>query len=521
MGTQVVSCSWKNDAGKITEGSTTVQPRLVVHRLLDPRLFGIDRDKLKSDWVIRAGTVQEGDRVYMIPLTHIGAYDNTQDPIGQTIQRILLTSGTGSGWTGTYDQPGTLGEGDNEPANDEPNPQYVKDYETHPMGLAIPSSVVQSPAEWRKEESKLDAKLRKAKLAYVGQVSAEDAMLGLMQPLGLCFHMRGGKIGIFNPWDLLGPGDAAIDITAEAYSSGPNPARARPKQNLRVYSPIDTLKLDWSWDPLQAATQYETIMHSIDPGRRYRGTQVEHSVEAPGLRIVNTSDWSPPLREHWRRGFEWWSRRHFKINVKLQRAKGQYCWPGTIVRYTDSWVVNPDGTYGVTNHVGFVTRVSHDCDAEESKVEILVQDTGAEGFRFYSPSARVFHYDPTNYVLYCHDDWLGIGYGHNDLSWFVEPSWSSLGGDADIELFQYNGSTWTRGIYGTVSSVNAVEGEAYIQLDGALTGGTFYNQMNTIAVIREAANQGAAWVTGLFAPIANEDGEVDGDTANAVKFNGV
>lgn len=518
---QVARCSWQDDSGKIAEASTSIQPRLVVQRWCDPRLYGFDRDQLKSDWVGLASTPEEDNRIYVVPLTHLGAYDVFQDPVGQIIQRILLTSGTGTGWSGTYAQPGTLDEGDNEPANDEPNPQYIKDYETYAMGLAIPSSVVQSPAEWRKEESKLPTKLRMAKVAYVGQVSAEDVMLGLMQPLGLCFHMRGGKIGMFNPWDLLSPEDAAITITTESYSAGDSPARARPRQNLRVYSPIDSLHVSWSWNPLEGGTQYETVHQSIDQGRRYRASQVEHKVDAHGLRLTNTAEWGPQLREHWQRGFRWWARRHFKVRVRLQRAKGQYCWPGTVVRYTDNWVTNPDGTYGVTNHVGFVTSVNYDCDKEEADVELLVQDTGAEGFRFYAPVARSYHYDTTNFVLYCYDDYYRIGYGHNDVAWFAEPSWSSLAGDMDVELLQYDGNTWTGGIYGTVTSVNAVAGDSYIQLDGALTGGTYYPQKDTLVVPREYTNQGATWALALFAPLANEDGEVNGSTANAVKFNGV
>lgn len=521
---QPCRASWVNDSGQIKISATLGNPRLVIHEWLEPRDFGINRPRLVDNWVGLGNTVEEGNRIHILPISHFGANDNGLDPIHVHMQAALLSTGTGTGFSGFYKAPGSIDEGENEPDGDgEPNPKYVKDYDTFPFGLQIPASRVQPPAEWWKEWQKLEQPLRYGKLAYVGQASGADVLQALMEPLGLCPTLRDGKFGMFCPWDQISQDDADITITSEAYSSGVRgPASARPRQALRVFAPIDKLLLKYSWNILDAAPAHQETISATDHGVRYRTQNVEQPISAHALRLGH--DWLPALKTRWKRGFTWWGKRHFKVaGQRLQRLKGQDCWPGTRVLYTDPWLVDPIGTYEtVANFPGFVDKITYDCAKEEAIVDFLIQEDGALGLHYYAPMARVFAYDNGDpYVLYCYDDMYEVGFGHVDTKWFVEPAWSDAGGDLDIELLQYNGETWSGGIFGTVQSVSIVEGAASITLTGALTGATFYRDKDTIAIPREYANQGAAWAKALFAGIANEDGEVNGSTANSVKFNGV
>jgi hypothetical protein len=110
------------------------------------------------------------------------------------------------------------------------------------------------------------------------------------------------------------------------------------------------------------------------------------------------------------------------------------------------------------------------------------------------------------------------GFEHIDVAAFAEPEWSSDGGNASIQVLQYDGNTWTTAGYQTVASVDTAANT--ITLSGTLSGGTgYYRDRDSVVVFREFANQGAAWVLNNYAPIAADDGTVGGNAADAVKWN--
>src|SRR5690606_4009535 len=118
------------------------------------------------------------------------------------------------------------------------------------------------------------------------------------------------------------------------------------------------------------------------------------------------------------------------------------------------------------------------------------------------------------YRLLVEDDYLGIrgNTGTVDVDGFVEPDHSDEGGDLDIEVFAFNGVTWTGGIFGVVDSINAETGNCYIQLTGALTGATWLRDHHHVVVPRTAASQGAAWAFTNFAAVGNKLGNYTGST---------
>src|SRR5690606_34925657 len=93
---------------------------------------------------------------------------------------------------------------------------------------------------------------------------------------------------------------------------------------------------------------------------------------------------------------------------------------------------------------------------------------------------------------------------------FAEPPWSTAGGDADIEVFAVSPTSVTGGIYGTVDHINAEPGNCYIQLTGALTGATWLRDEHHLVVLRNAADQGAAWPFAVLSAIGNKSGYDEG-----------
>jgi hypothetical protein len=184
------------------------------------------------------------------------------------------------------------------------------------------------------------------------------------------------------------------------------------------------------------------------------------------------------------------------------------------VEITNPWLVNPAAaSYGVTSAPGYVLSRSVNAKAETCQITCLVS---GGTLLLYAPAALATRYDDNEvaegYRLFVEDDYLSIRSGTFDCQGFVEPGWSTAGGDASIEVFSFDGSTWTGGIYGTVDSVNAAAGNCYIKLTGALTGATWYRDRHHIVVLREATNQAAAWPLVVYAPIGNKSGNYTGST---------
>jgi hypothetical protein len=156
--------------------------------------------------------------------------------------------------------------------------------------------------------------------------------------------------------------------------------------------------------------------------------------------------------------------------------------------------------------------IARDFSAERETVSLTMLVGNESAMRLYSPAALVTSYDAGADRLHVADDWLGDRDGDLDVSGFAEPSYSSEGGSASVEVLQFDGVEWSGGIYGTVASVQAVPGSCYLQLSGPLTGATYYRDKLTIVVLREWANQSAAWVKRWHAPICESDGTHSGGT---------
>ncbi|MHC4505638.1 MAG: hypothetical protein ACYTFI_20215, partial [Planctomycetota bacterium] len=125
----------------------------------------------------------------------------------------------------------------------------------------------------------------------------------------------------------------------------------------------------------------------------------------------------------------------------------------------------------------------YDAKREVIAFEVML---GAETeWRMYAPAALVTEYDEAGPLrLLCVDDVFNDN-DKLDVEGFAEPDYSSEGGDADVEVFEFDGSTWNGGIFGQVASVDATPGSSSITLTGALTGAPWKSDRHHVVVLRE------------------------------------
>ena len=514
---QIGRCSWVDSGGFVQTDGTN--PAMLLTEWIDPYRFGLPKGKIASGSEWRA---TEAQPITMVPIaswarTVYGAADTVTD----VIQSILLTTGTSTGWwtspshtTRVYGPSGYIAPGENNPGSALSLGVRVVDNDGADFGLGIPSDLVQPRYRWEQQLGGLeDPLLAAVRVAHIGPVQAEDMIRGLTQPLGWCWSLDGGQYGVFCPWDTLSPSDATVTLTQEDMAGNPTrPQGSIPSQSIRYRSPIDGVKIQERVNPWTGEYRHEREIGSTDRGGRYRTGEAILQIGAPYHE-------NPPWFKRWRRGFDWWSRRHFEVRgLQVNRLKGQDLWPGTVVRITDPWLVSQLGVYGVTGGVGIVTSTTRNYARDQYTIDLLVQEPPRSGYRILAPEAKAYKYDSGTFTLTCEKDCQGVGGGHIDVAAFAKPSWAaSADAGADIQVCQYIRGHLYQTLTGTISSVDTAANT--ITLTGALSGGVYYRDMDTIILLRDFANQSAAWVKEVFAPITDENGAVNGSTTDAVDFN--
>jgi hypothetical protein len=529
---QVVRVGYRRNSDGTVSFGTGTNPRFVTMEWYDPRLFGFDFPPLAGTWGAFRDPPEESEPIEARPLVSFDAR-NTGDKIGEVIQRILLTTGTAGEWYadagftvplyGLDSWPAYLEVG----ANDTGGPIPL-DAEDATLGLGVPAALVQDPEHWAAAELALGTHLRRCKVAAVGVVSARDLFARLLAPTGLSLSLAGGKFGLIDAWAMPSPGDAVLTITPEQYGGvAGKPDGSTPSQALRKWAPIDKLEIKARIDPVSRDYKVEIQTAATDSLAAYRQhQQIKHTILADYVideRLkIDGAGWRSDIGVRWRRGFEFWAEDNAEVTAKLHAYDAIDTWPGDAVLVTDSQLVGADGEYGLSVAPGRVLGRIFDAEKEIVTLRILV--AGEANFRLYAPAALIERYieneGGVGYRLEVADDYLGDRGGATlDVEGFAEPSWSSEGGDALIEVWQFDGTSWSGGIYGTVDTVNAVAGSCYIQLAGALTGATFYRDRWSLVVLRDWADQTAAWVLRWLAPITLDDGTAAG--APGEKFNGL
>jgi hypothetical protein len=517
---QVVRVCWREGADGSIVTDSDGRPRLVIYRWENPKLFGFDYSKIQGTWGAWRDAPDGAKGLTARPLT-VFDHGDAGDRIDLVLQRVLATTGTAGLWYsdsgltvplfGLYPDEVYLDAGANDYTASIPI-----DAEAAELGLGVPASMIQSAQSWADALDDLPGpNLRRCKAAFASAVSARHFMRTILSPTGVCMSLAGGKFGLFDPWRMPVPDDADAIIDSEWYAGTPgDPTSAIPSQDFRVFAPIDRLDVKARIEPVEGKPLRSYERKATDFGSRYRSQTIRHSIAGdhlvhPLLKAVPGADWQGEINERWRAGFDFWGRQHFAVPLELHAEDAIDLWPGNSILLTDQWLADPAGEYGISIAPGWIVSRNFDCQNEKVLIRVIVN--AQTDFRMWSPAAVAVRYDENDdaqgYRLEVEDDWLGFRLGASfDCQGFAEPTWSAEGGDADVEVFEFDGTTWTRGIFGTVTSITAAVGACYLNLDGALTGATYYRDRHHVVVLREFADQAAAWVLEFFAPVCLEDG---------------
>ena len=525
---QVAKCSWKDNNGYVAIDGEHLSPTLVVEEWLDPRLFGYDVDKLNSPWIgVQGAANNEDSRIKITPLAVWKYYKEEREKAYIIAQRILLGTGTSTGWVGGFEgHPfASIDEGDNNPSGggNLHNGFFIKtDAEIADLSLGIPKEMVATPLAWSNEDAKIPEELDLVNMRVIGKRDSYELLQSLFQSRGWLWSLDNGKYGpmeILSPTD---PADATVTIAAEDVVGNPDrPQSGWPKQAIRTLAPIDSVHLSHTFEPLENSTVKTFDMDSLDEGAFYRRGQVKHNITDIGLVAIGASNWRVAWMALWQQACDFWAQRHFKVSLRLHRIRGEQCWPGTRVLLTDPRLIAQSGIYGIESFSGVVISVNRKPSLEVTDVEILVHQANAKKFSLVGVVVKPKGYVPDDLKIFADDGFIGPPEPPpdqiKDLKVLTEPPWSMLGGNTIIEIYEQNydiNKSWSLLGTGSVASVNVdVDGQNFMILDEALSF-KWLRDTDKLIVFAPAEKQTATWVRALMLPIGDENGMSSGTLAS-------
>jgi hypothetical protein len=519
---QVIRAGWRERPDGSIATDTDGWPRLVVYEWTNPKIYGFDWKKIDGTWGGFRLPPPDAEPMRARPLA-VWDYTREGDKISNVLRRVLLSTGTSGGW---YADPGFVtpiyglgaGEAYLERGVNDDGGVVPGDAEIAGLGLGIPADLVAPASSWSAIDPVVGPDLARGKVTVFGVASASQMISRMLAPLGFGIGYSGGRFTPFDAWAIPTPDDAALVVTQELYAGQPgaDAGTVIPRQRLRLWAPIDKIKLSARVEPLEGSYSVELERRASDFGARGRAQQVVHQVAADYLLDPKVpaagSDWEKDLIVRWRACFAFWSADQTIVPLTLHMADALDLWPGDGVLVTDPWLLSSSGVYGVSIAPGRVLKRDAGPSSETIKFEVLL--AAQNEHLQYSPSALVTRYDEQDlgpdFRLLCVDDSFGDRVGSLDVDGFTEPSWSAEGGFADIEIWSFDDVSMVGGTYGQVVSVESTPGAAALVLAGPLTGRAWLPDEHHIVVFRRYADQSAAWVKRWHAPLSGKDGTHSG-----------
>jgi hypothetical protein len=499
----IVQCSWRNQQGSIQAN------QVVATALWNPRRFGINRPTLSSTWSQQANAVEAR------PVLYLGYQQlNGYDLAHLVLQRILLTTGTSTGWSSfSEDLPVISDPGDNDPPI---LAGFVRlDTERADLGLAIPRAMVQAPGLWQAAAQTADDEALEVFVAIEPGTNSEDVFDGLLTPLGFAWSLAGGAYGIFTPHDPIEESDILWVLSREQ-QEGRFGGMVELDQDLRDYAPVDGFDVQWSAVIYGDDYRFAAKIDPGDDGRRYRPGGIIESIKAPFHRRTNAASSGIRTRQSERARF--WARRHYTVRgFNVLPSLGRRIWPGEGARITHPLLVDAVANeYGVTARRARILAVEEDFSRQGSRfsIDFLAYAERTTTPRLHGPIAQGYGFDSDTDEILVLDDCLGLGNGWNDAAAFVEPTYVGLlpfGGNLDVHWWQNDGSGWSVTGSGTVSSVTTTPGSSRLAITGIT--GVYYPCADAIVMPTTIDVQSAAYAQALFVGIADEDGS-DGTGPN-------
>lgn len=512
---QVAKCSWKESTSNpgLVATDDLDYPVLVIEEWLAPEKFGFPSKKLESAWVgLGPGAATEN----RIKITPLGAWKYNKEPRDQiqaVIQRMLLSTGTSTGWT-TFEGSGenTRDAGDNTRAIDLGADLFTTgDAETADMGLAIPTHMVAPAYIWKQESDKIPHPMRLGRLVTVGKTQAHDVLAEMMKTRGWSWRLHNAQYGPFCIFDFVTPGDAEVVLTEEDIVGDPeNPAANWPQQSTRVLNAIDTVELEYHFEPLNEEFRQELSIDSEDAGRLYRTREVTESLSDRSLKGFEGA--KTHVSKLWQKACKFWANRNFSVSYNVHQRIGEKLWPGTRVLLTDTRLISQNGTRNVSSYTGVVLNVVRMPRERYDNVTLLIFAENAEpSAKIFAPLGRPTAYDPVTLRLFLDDNFLRIP-NTVDATLFIEPEWSSYGSASYITVYERERRVNSTGDHtftslgsAAVVSASISAGNCYLTLGSALS--SWNRDTDKFVTFAPPGTQiEGGWVRRLHAPIGDEFG---------------
>ncbi|WP_434417810.1 hypothetical protein [Nannocystis pusilla] len=517
---QVAKVSWHDHDGTFSEDAEGNRV-VVIEKWLDPRMFGYSDPPLKLVW--------SSDKIEWAPLRVLGYNLDTMDHAHMVLVRLMLSTGTASWDPGSYEGGATSKNvGTNNHLLVYDGEEEANDHEFADLGLAIPADVIDrhsfTEAAMELPEG-YKGPLNRCKIAFKGAQDSQEVIRQIIEPRGWALGLHGFKYGLFNVGRLLYLHDATVTITESDLASDDVPYV--PSMDLFPMTPFDKASIEHHYPAAGEGGETATI-EGKSLSRRTRGRHGNATRELQGLGYVDLAAWKgesspvPAWINDWRQLWlselaDWYAQPHELITgLPLKPSKAIQVNPGTVVLISNAWPATRTGAYGMTGRVGRVLRVVRNLEDLTAEVDILVQAGDPNVMRLFAPIAVVLddvstveaRYDLATRTFKCHADYFGTGTGRSDVNFFAEPSWSNLGGNLEVDGYQYNGRTWTQTFSFSVESVDT--DNHTIMHTAAGLAGTFYDRMYTILVPQAYSAQGATWPKAWFVVHTDPAGKFGG-----------
>ena len=507
----VAKVSWASIDNKISlddAGNATV----FIERYIDPRLLGFKDPPFKTVWASKD--------LEWTTIGVVGYNTNSQDYAHLVLLRLMLSSGTKVWDGGSYEGepgaafvPGLNAHPDAVAPHLEGNDQDIAD-----LGCGVPRELI----DWRSFISAANALpmggyksgLGRVKIAYQGQFDSQQLIEDLMRPRAWAMGLAGYRYSLHSMATVLDADDATVTITESDLDSQQVPYV--PTVDLAPLTGFDTGDIEYHF----AATSEggETSSEPIKPlSARSRARHGNSSISLTGRGLLDSRHWigdtDNEKPEPWLSAFkQLWNTtladyllqpHELVVGLPIKSPKANSLNPGTVVLLTNAWAATRTGAYGMIGRVGRLVSVRRDTKSLTAHCDILVQAGDANTKRRFAPIAAVLddvetleeRHDAATRQIFCYGDRFGAE-GSSDVKWFAEPSWSSIGGDALVYGYSYDGLTWTKRFQFEVESVNTTT-HVITYKDGTFSG-EFREREYHVLVLAPYDDQTAAWAKALF-----------------------
>jgi len=546
--TQVALCSWRRSTSGLivdkmeTDDDFNGYPTMLIMKYLDPKQFGLDEKILRSDWQYGRGFDKDGELfgVKAYPITAWGF--GNHKTCANMIQSILRSSGTGGTWLGVYPR-GTQSGGENE-AGVGPLRigirSVVKLYDTerHDMGLNIPNEMIAHPRLFDAVFRRVPSRMRGGRYYTSGPVVASDLISEMIRSKGIMLTLAGGKYGIDNIFRKANPLDSVATITEDDLDLD-DPKDFPEVEKRSFFGKLDEVIIESSQHPLNGNYRQKRTIKNYSLQSKERTAKSTYEIKDRGLHKAKLAD----LNNFWSQAMTNTDKRLYTFDLPVHTSVGETLWPGDIVELTSVRIPNPKTqNYGVVKyplrimgksvtvserrksvvlHVSMFDKRENDHDRLTGPTGLVanngyITDNGVHKLYLAGPG-----FEDKNSADYgrlglgtlstLRGPGLGLGAGSrdSDAGCFGRPLFlGSSVGRPSLKLSSSDGQgNRIKIIRELVGSGSDAKG-TFLQLASGPPSNYRSRSRNFVSL--NIASGQSSWVTASHAPIANEEGRVEG-----------